>query len=152
MQKLDYNEAKLLNDSLNTYDVIEINGAHTLKQSLKSGKDLSGDNYLKVLSIKKKLRTLLEGVAQDEQQLFEDNDVNINGSVMNVTPTPGESIESIKARTKEIHNKLKAMQNNVSLEIEDAFIEREEFLKWTKDCNNEASSVLAEFLLKGFDK
>lgn len=189
MQNLNFIKCQNLNAALNTSEVVEAQRENVVKQVLKPGKHLSTDSYLKLMSVKKKLRDLFEDMQEKEKQLFEDNDYQIVAG--NWTPEPidekdKEAVKAQRKRHKEISEKLEAIhkgdgfevrkesrgrdkskavvkkipiegvdkkeKDDTLIQIPEPFIKREEFIEWTKDCSMEASSVLAEFLLVGFDK
>lgn len=155
MQTLNFKKSQSLNSALNTTEVVEVQRENVVKQVLKSGKHLSGDSYLKLMGVKKKLRDLLEDTGQKEKTLFEDNDyilVGGNWAPPVIDEKDKEAVKKQRDNHKEISKKLDQIHKEVSLEIHDPFIKKEEFLEWTKECSNEAASVLAEFLLVGFDK
>lgn len=155
MQTLNFTKSQSLNSALNTTEVVEVQRENVVKQVLKSGKHLSGDSYLKLMGVKKKLRDLFEDTGQKEKTLFEDNDyilVGGNWSPPVIDEKDKEAVKKQRDNHKEISKKLDQIHKEVSLEIHDPFIKKEEFLEWTKECSNEAASVLAEFLLIGFDK
>lgn len=155
MQELNWKKIQLLNGALNSTEVVEVQGQQTNKSVLKSGKDLSGETYLKVASVKKKLRNAVDDVAEKEKEVFEHNDYVLQGSQWTapiIDNTDKEELKRQRDKAKEISQKLDTVHNEIKIEIPDAFIPKQEFLQWTKECSNEVSSILAEFLLVGFDK
>lgn len=148
MQELNWSQTNNLNNALSSTEVIEINGQQVQKSVLKSGKHLSGDVYLRLMSLKKKLRNTIEDIAEKEKILFEDNDYVLQGAQW--VPPQNEDAKAVRNIAKEISKKLDAIHKDVKLEIEDAFIPKGQFLEWTKECNNDVASILAEFLLEGF--
>lgn len=185
MQNLNFTKCQSLNSALNSSEVVEAQRENVVKQVLKSGKHLSSDSYLKVMSIKKKLRDLFEDMGQKEKELFEDNDYILQGGNW-IPPVIDDKDKEAVKKQRENHKKIaekldaihkgegveirkeirgkdkskavvtkKAMEGaekDTLIQIPEPFIKKEEFLEWTKECSNEASSVLAEFLLVGFDK
>jgi len=152
MQKLNYKKTLNLNNALNSTEAME--DGKSFKSVLKSGKHLSGENYLKVMGVKKILRNALEDASEKEKALFEDYDGVNNGSSWNIVPKSDseEDVKKSREEAKDLGKKLEQIQKELSVEIPDAFINEKEFLEWTKECSNEPASILAEFLLIGFDK
>lgn len=155
MQTLNFTKSTNLNNALNSSEVLEIKGENVVKQVLRSGKHLSGDSYLKLMGVKKKFRDAFTDIQEKEKDVFEHNDYILVGGQW-VPPViddkDKEAVKKQRENHKEISKKLDAIHNEVSIDIIDPFIKREEFLEWTKECSNEAASVLAEFLLVDFNK
>lgn len=155
MQTLDWKNLQNLNSALSSTEVVEVQGQQVNKSVLKSGKDLSGDIYLKVASVKKKMRDVVEDIAEKEKEVFENNDYVLIGSQWTPPPIEPNDFELQKKQrdtVKEISKKLNVIHKDVRLEIYDAFVPKNEFLQWTKECNTDVASILAEFLLVGFEK
>lgn len=154
MQELSWKKIQTLNGALNSTEIVEVQGQQVNKSVLKSGKDLSGDSYLKVASVKKKLRNIVDDIAEKEKELFEHNDYVLQGIQWTpaiIDTTDKDEVKKQRDTAKDISKKLDAIHNEIKLEIPDAFIPKSEFIQWTKDCSTEVSSILAEFLLIGFN-
>lgn len=185
MQNLNFTKCQNLNAALNSTEVVEAQRENVVKQVLKSGRHLCSESYLKVMSIKKKLRDMFADMGEKEKGLFESYDYqNISGQWTPpvIDDKDKEAVKAQRKTYKEISEKLekihkgdgfevrkesrgkdksKAVVNKLPIEgapddtliqIPEPFIKKEEFLEWTKECNNESASVLAEFFLIGFDK
>lgn len=152
MQALKYQQAINLNNALTSTEVVEIGGQQINKTVLKSGRFLSSEAYLTLMIIKKKLRNSLDELSEREKELIESYDGRIFGGSWALEATEGKDVSQIKSETKELNKKLTDLQKVLVVEISNPFIDQKEFLEWTKECSNEVASILAEFLLKDFDK
>jgi hypothetical protein len=99
-------------------------------------KHITGENYQKILFLKRKLRNSIDALVEDEVQLAKD---------IGYDPSNTET-------HKDFTDKLSVIQSAFKVEIYDPFLTIEEFKHFVEALDIESASLVAEFLLKEFSE
>lgn len=125
---------------INRQQAIEVNNV-LAKDGLKATQ-LSNESYVKLLYLKRKIINSLKDLIESEEILKKDfPDVNIINT---------DDIKKQEQVDKLYNEKLKALQDDFSIEIYDPFMSLEEFKLFAENLDVNHSSVIAEILLKDF--
>lgn len=121
---------------LNRTQAIELNNA--LSQKGLKAKDVSGDNFIKLINGKNKLKNSLEALSEAEQELAIEFDA---------VQTPSGFVIEDNERQKEFVKNLREKQKAYSVDIELNFIPENELRAYCKEQDTAVTAVLFEYLL-----
>jgi D-ribose pyranose/furanose isomerase RbsD len=102
-------------------------------------KHVSGDNYLKILKLKKELSKLVSEHGEQEKSVIEDLGLPHDETKWNF-----DERSTALEKLKPIHESLEYEL------VERNFLSIEEFKEWTKEQDTAIVAILAEHLLKDF--
>lgn len=122
--------------TLNRTQAIELNNA--LSQKGLKAKDVSGDNFIKLINGKNKLKNSLEALSEAEQELAIEFDA---------VQTPSGFVIEDNERQKEFVKNLREKQKAYSVDIELNFIPENELRAYCKEQDTSVTAVLFEYLL-----
>lgn len=122
---------------LNRTQAIELHSA--LSQKGLKAKHISGDNFIKLLNIKTRLKNSLQSLSEAEAELAEEF-----GAIQNEL---GFFVED-KDKNKEFVKNLRDKQKHYSVEIDLNFIAEQELKEYSKEQDTAVEAVLFEYLLK----
>jgi hypothetical protein len=126
--------------TLDRKSVVEIHDALSSK-GLKT-KNISGENYVKLLNLKIKLKNSLEPLIESEHELAVEIGLIPNGQMFMAPEGRNDLIT-------EFQNKLRDIYKNFSVEVEHLnFIPENELKEYCKDQDTSVEAVLFEYLLE----
>lgn len=104
-------------------------------------KHVNGENYLKVINLKKDLKNALVAQSEKEKQIFEDLQIDATSEAAWTA--------DIK---KTVWDKLTPCRKAFKFEAPEPFLTIEEFKEWTKEQDVAVVAILGEYLLKDLKK
>lgn len=121
----------------NREQAVELNNA--LSQKGLKTKHVSGENFIKLLNVKTKLKNSLNELGEAEQHLAEEFGA--------IQTQAGFFIED-KDKQKEFSKNLRDKQKAYSIELELNFVPENELKEYCKDQDTAIEAVIFEYLLK----
>jgi hypothetical protein len=122
---------------LNKNQVFELNNA--LSSPGLKVREVSGHNYLKILSLKSKLKSSVESLVKAEGDLIKDFDGEVSGNGINFKDP--ETQKEFSAKRKEFYDAFE-------LEVDLNFLPEKEFMSYVKEQETYVAAVLYDFLLE----